>query len=538
MSLTLDRRDFVKAAGVAAAGTFGIAGIAHADEATSQMSAEWMPTTWDAEADVIVMGYGCAGPVVAVELAKKGITSLLIEKMDRENAGGDCSVSGGYFLPNSNTTDPVTTNDYIVRTFNGVDEEFAGVITSYLNDAIDYAKSLGIDIDTESFPGQAIANAPEGTPRGQALYASLTSLVESYPEQITVMYETPGIDLVQNPVTGEVYGVKAGTKDAPLYLKGRLGVVLTSGSYESDRKMVNAIFMPGLLYPTIGSPANTGDGIKMLMKAGCKVQNFGKCLEFATWTIKQASEEVGVGLNMPKIFKTDSYIFVNRNGQRFMDETANIQHSKNDGSFQYNFFEGDLNSDIAEKNYPNVPSFIIFDEALRTAGALAKTSEVGYGWNVRGIYEWSDDNQAEIDKGWIVKADTLEELAEKISVPDIWGNPVSINPTGLVEQVESYNAMCEAGEDTQCGRSESSLAPIGDGPYYAAEIIPATLYSTGGATHDVNAQAVDWNDQPIPRLFMAGLVGDPYIVHTPGLVGAVAWGRVAAEQVAKLEPWD
>ena len=46
--------------------------------------------------------------------------------------------------------------------------------------------------------------------------------------------------------------------------------------------------MPGLLFPTIGSPYNTGDGIKMLMKAGCKTQNFGKCLEYATaWRSKQ-----------------------------------------------------------------------------------------------------------------------------------------------------------------------------------------------------------------------------------------------------------
>ena len=27
---------------------------------------------------------------------------------------------------------------------------------------------------------------------------------------------------------------------------------------------------------------------------------------------------------------------------------------------------------------------------------------------------WSDDNQAEVDKGWIIKADTIEELAAKM----------------------------------------------------------------------------------------------------------------------------
>lgn len=151
------------------------------------------------------------------------------------------------------------------------------------------------------------------------------------------------------------------------------------------------------------------------------------------------------------------------------------------------------------------------------------------------MYTWSADNQAELEKGWIAQADTLEELAEKVSGTDMWGNEVHIDPAGLTATVEAFNAACEAGEDADFGRS--FLAPIGEGPYYAFEIVPATLYTTGGAAHDVNAQAVDWLDRPIPRLYMAGLVGDPFTVHAPGISGAVSWARIAAEQIAQLEPW-
>lgn len=537
MERAFDRRGFVKAAGATAAAVsaLGVTATVRAEE-TASATDSWMPDAWDAEADAVIVGYGCAGPVAAIELASQGFTSLLIEKASKEFAGGDCSVCGGYILTGGGSADPLTTDGFICSTLNSVDEAYAEKVVPYINETPDYLVGIGVDVDTETLPGMAIARAEEGEPYGQALYRAITAAVESHSDMITVMYETPGIGLVQNPVTGEVYGVKAGSEDAPVYLKANRGVVVASGSYEADREMTNAIHMPGLLFPTIGSPYNTGDGIKMLMKAGCKTQNFGKCLEYATMAVKQASDEVGTGLVFPKSFGSESYIFVNREGKRFMNEESNIQHSKNDSLFQYNYFEGDLHSDITNTGYPNAPAFIVFDETLRTAGPIAGTNGNGNGWNIHGLYEWSADNQAEIDAGWIFKADTLEELAEKASVSDMWGNPVSIDPAGLAETVAQFNAACEAGDDDAFGRS--FVAPLGSGPYYAAEIIPATLYATGGATHDINAQAIDWADRPIPRLYLAGLVGDPYNVHTPGLVGAVAWARIAAEQIAQIEPWE
>ena len=81
------------------------------------------------------------------------------------------------------------------------------------------------------------------------------------------------------------------------------------------------------------------------------------------------------------------------------------------------------------------------------------------------------------------------------------------------------------------------MAPLGEGPYYAMEIVPITLYATGGAAHDEHAQAIDWADEPIDRLYIAGLVGDPWSLHSSAVVGAVTWGRIAAEQISQLEPW-
>ena len=475
----------------------------------------------------MIIGYGAAGASAAIELADQGYTSLLIEKMDKEYAGGDCSVCGGYL-----TDGGFTPEGYVVSSLGDVDTTYAEAVVPMLNDAFSFLVGLGVPMQD----GIPVVAPAEGEAIGQTLYHAIESAVEQRADMITVMYETPGIDLVQDPVTREVLGVKAGSKDAPVYLKANRGVIVASGSYESDREMTNRIHMPGLLFPTIGSPANTGDGLKMLMRAGCQAQNFGKCLEYACMGAKQGSEEVGTGLAFPKSMYANSYIFVNCAGERFMDETASLQHSKNDYIFQCTRFEGGLGSNADNTRYTNMPAFIVFDEAVLAGGPLAGTHGNGNGWNVHGIYSWSQDNQAEVEKGWIVKADTLEELAEKCHATDLWDNDVTIDPASLSATVEKYNAACESGEDADFGRT--ALVPLAKGPYYAMEIIPITLYATGGAAHDTNAQALDWENQPIGRLYMAGLVGDPWSLHSSAVVGAVTWGRIAARSIATLEPWE
>ena len=55
---------------------------------------------WDAEVDVLVCGFGCAGSSAAIEAydAEPGLNLLMIEKAPQEFAGGNCRVSGQSLL--------------------------------------------------------------------------------------------------------------------------------------------------------------------------------------------------------------------------------------------------------------------------------------------------------------------------------------------------------------------------------------------------------------------------------------------------------
>lgn len=84
-------------------GALAVVGTALANE-TDTGTKSWMPQTWDTEADAVIIGYGCAGPIAAIALADQGYTSPLIEKMNREFAGDDCAVCGGYILASGDRT--------------------------------------------------------------------------------------------------------------------------------------------------------------------------------------------------------------------------------------------------------------------------------------------------------------------------------------------------------------------------------------------------------------------------------------------------
>ena len=64
-------------------------------------------------------------------------------------------------------------------------------------------------------------------------------------------------------------------------------------------------------------------------------------------------------------------------------------------------------------------------------------------WNgVHKQVEWSADNGVEIDKGWIIKADTLNELAAKMG----------IDAAELQKTVARYNEHCRIGVDAEFDR--------------------------------------------------------------------------------------
>ena len=86
-------------------------------------------------------------------------------------------------------------------------------------------------------------------------------------------------------------------------------------------------------------------------------------------------------------------------------------------------------------------------------------------------FTWSAGAVNEIEKGWVIKGETIEELAEKIGA----------NPEILAKTIEKWNGFVDAGEDAQFGRSMNGAPRLDKAPYYAIQIKPTQYNTQGGA---------------------------------------------------------
>ena len=174
--------------------------------------------------------------------------------------------------------------------------------------------------------------------------------------------------------------------------------------------------------------------------------------------------------------------------------------------------------------------FLIFDHALFSAGPLYD-KHPSHGWTqIIERYQWSEDNSAELAKGWIRTAETLASLAVA----------VGLDPDTLVDTVNRWNRHCDPKHDPDFGRT-LMLAPIVTGPFYAVELSPSMLNTQGGPRRNEKAQIVRPDGTPIARLYSAGELGSiySYLYQGTGNIGeCLAFGRVSGRNAAAETPWD
>lgn len=535
----ISRREFFK--GTAAGGAAGLV-IGAGGTALLVNNKPWLPKKWDYEADVVVVGTGYAGQNAAIAAHDAGALVLMLEKAPEEFAGGNSSVSGGGMRIPQNV--PEAIDYYRALCFGTVPDELCKVMVEALSQVPDQLDKLGIKVDaTRSYartpssppptglrrlPGDEYANIysiiPPGEERarmgsGQQMYLALKNCVET--RSIPIRYETAVKGLIQNPETKEVLGAIAEEQGNDIYVKAKKAVVLACGGYEANYEMQGYFNFPGIkIYPW-GTPYNTGDGVKMASEIGAPLWHTFS-IEWDAPCVKVPSEQYGVSVQANTGFgAASSFVFVNKYGRRFMNDTKSLVHTKETLELTY----------FSQENveYPNMPFYIIFDETFRTNRPLVNKRPMS--WNgIHNLYEWSDDNSAEIDKGWIAKGNTLKELADNMG----------IDAAGLQQTVAKYNQFCRNGKDDEFGRPKRLLLPIGKPPYYGAELALTCINTQGGPKHNGRAQTLDKEDKPIPRLYTPGELGSFFGFLYPGgsnIAEAIAFGRIAGENASAENPW-
>ena len=478
-------------------------------ETTAALNSSKDTVSYDEEYDVVVIGHGFAGAAAAITAAQEGAKVLMLEKAPESAAGGNSRVCGQQILA---PTDVERAIAYFDTIFEGYDYD-----KDLLRATVEGMASLGdwlhetfdpnMDLQDLMYPEFPEVEGSD-TMRcylidGERTVGKLLNIMKvklaEMADQIHIYYESPAKELIQDAETKTITGVLIEKEGQKLRIKANNGVVMACGGYENNQKMIQNYFHFKYAYPK-GSTYNTGDGIYMATKVNADLWHLnnpsGPDLNF-----KDPDSDVYYGYSLSLTFGNKTTIYVGPDGTRFINEAMMTRHGKHNihGSWQ---------------TVPTVlPAYAIFDEAVFTAGPINSVA-------------WSADNSAELEKGWIKKADTLEELAALIGV----------SAENLVKTVNRYKFYCEQGEDYEFGRSAATLTPLSEvGPYYAMELTPTLTNTQGGAVRNANCEVVDIDGYAIPHLYSAGEFGSMYVhgYNGGGNVGeALATGRIAGKNAA------
>lgn len=497
-----------------------------------------VPQKWDAEYDVVVIGFGGAGANAAVSAHDNGSKVLILEKLPEP--GGNTSVSSGNFLW---CKDPQKVRAYFTRLFDlshcELDQDLLHTYTDKMQETVDWLKKLEPEanirvVNRSSFPhipdNEAMycctVMGEKGSGGGPNLFGLYRRAVEK--RNIPVWLGSPALQLIIDD--GVVKGVVVQKDGKKLNVRAAQGVVLSCGGYEYDEESKRN-FNLGDPILTLGCPGNTGDGLRMPEAAGAGI-----------WHTSGLSCPLGTkvpGHTASQAFNTKQtgYILVDQNGKRFINEKQIEHHA---GILAVNYF------DSYEMKYPRIPCYAIFDANSKEDGAFAPS--YGSGWlRHREKWNWSRSNDKEIEAGIVKVGQNIQELAEKIGVDaknlqatiGQWNSDLK----GPEKKDSLFGRTLEGhvGQVWPHGASKKQSSPLDKPPYYAIELFPAILNTQGGPRHNSKSQVLNPFGQPIPRLYVAGELGSFWGFIYQGCgnnAEALIFGRIAGEEASKEKRWS
>lgn len=517
-----------------------------------------MNMMFDETFDVIVVGYGYAGAIAAIEAHDAGAKVLLLEKM--RSPGGISILSGGAVRTAQNADDAFaylketnagTTPDDVIRTL-AEGMVWAPEYVRKLADAVgavvtnDGVSSEGPGSKRKGgnypFPGfrtflnvRIEAGHEDISKKYPLLRASgsaggpyLFSVVESNVKKrgIDVRLGTPALRLISDNNEG-VLGVIAGDKDAPVRISASRGVVLACGGFEASDEMRRQYFQAKPVF-NAACRGNTGDGIRMAQAAGADLWHMW--LYHGSYAFRHFDSTFAYALRVKRLPDWNPidkaalqvpmvWILVDQTGRRFMNECP--PYAQDTSHRPMDLFDPET------QTYPRIPAFLICDEKGRTTYRLGDPRSN----DPENIYDWSADNLKEVENGILKRFDSIADLAREIGV----------TPVVLTETIDRWNALCAKGSDDDFGRPPGSMVPITQPPFIIGKVWPTISNTQGGPVHNRRQQVLDPFGEPIPHLYAAGELGSSFghlYLSGGNIAECVVSGCIAGQDAAAQPAWD
>jgi 3-oxo-5alpha-steroid 4-dehydrogenase len=442
-------------------------------------------SSWHAETDVLVVGYGCAGASAALEARRAGASVLIVEATG--GSGGASALSGGllYLGGGTGIQKACGIDDTAEEMFKflveamgpGADDDKIEVYCERSVEHFDWLVELGVPFKAKLLPLPHLitpadvglvwlgensypfcdlaAPAPRGhRPAAEGLRGWLLM------ERLTRAVTTSGVEVLCDAKVerlivasdGRVIGVLARRYGEELALRARQGVVLAGGGFVSNEEMLRR-YAPRLFgHGKLGTDNDDGRSIEMALAVGAVVQHM------------EAGE---AAINFPPALMPYG-IIVNGAGQRFINEDT---------------YPGRIGQ--AALFHQSADVFLVCDEgafvALPDAERMGRTPS------------------------WV--CETVGQLEAEMQLPE----------RSLQSTLELYNHHAGDGADPVFRKDRRWVRPLKP-PFGAFPVGGASMagpgapdmssgfgvFTLGGLRTSIDSEVLDVESQPIPGLFAAG----------------------------------
>ncbi len=429
---------------------------------------------FDEEADVVVVGLGCAGAAAAIEAAGAGARTVVLERAS--GGGGTSGLSGGVLYLGGGTKlqracgfedSPEAMFAYLMASVGDAPDELKtrlyceGSVAHYdwlLAQGVPFKETFYLGVSGEPPTDDGLVwsgserchpfrDLARPAPRGhvpqhphQTGHVLMRFLIESAKRSGARIETDARVTALVLDADGAVVGVVASRFGVERTIRARAVILATGGFIHADDMLRRHVPLTLRCKVRVGAEGDDGSGIRLGMAAGA-----------ATLHMDKAS----ISLPVTQPWGLKRGILVNAQGQRFINEDA---------------YYGRL-------------------------GEAALFHQGGRVWLV-------------VDDEVFEEPDYVKRVAAAGETPDELERELGLPGGSLGATLALYNRFAKEGRDPQFGKQADYLKPLERAPFGAIDCTTDkaiyAAFTLGGLATDADGRVLDPEGVPIPGLFAAG----------------------------------
>jgi 3-oxosteroid 1-dehydrogenase len=326
------------------------------------------------------------------------------------------------------------------------------------------------------------------------------------------------VEQLVTDASGTVTGVVANVDGQRKTFHAGSGVLVNAGGFARNQAMRDK-YQPGTRADWSNAiPGDTGEMIEEMIRIGAATEIMD---EFAGNQMAMVPEKPEVHTMIMQELAKPYSIVVDQTGARYIREVQSYMQ------FCQEVFE-------RNKVAPAIPSWLVMEKRYLDR------------YMVGGQLPGAKLPQRWFDEGFLIKADTLGELADTCGM----------DRATLQASVKRFNELARTGDDVDFGRGSTAyhrywgdptvgtpnpnMAALEQGPYYAYKFYPGDIGTWGGVVTDSSARVLREDGSVIPGLYATGtsaasFMGRKYLGPGASVGPSFTWGFVAAKHAMNAD---